>query len=111
MNQIELLIGLLIVVAGLAVVAKRIPLPYPVLLVLSGLALGFVPGLPSVKLDPEIVFFFLLPPLLYPAALFTSWRDFRADLRPILLLAVGLVLVTTVAVGYLAHYFIGLPLA
>ncbi|HZJ13840.1 MAG TPA: Na+/H+ antiporter [Chthoniobacteraceae bacterium] len=111
MNQIELLIGLLIVVAGLAVVAKRIALPYPVLLVVSGLALGFVPGLPSVKLDPEIVFFFLLPPLLYPAALFTSWRDFRADLRPILLLAVGLVLVTTVVVAIVAHAFGGLPWA
>jgi Na+/H+ antiporter len=109
MNQIELLVGLLIVVAGLAVIAKRIALPYPVLLVVSGLALGFIPGLPSVKLNPEVVFFFLLPPLLYPAALFTSWRDFRADLRPILLLAVGLVLATTVIVAVVAHAFGALP--
>ena len=63
------------------------------------------------RLDPELVFLFVLPPLLFPAALFTSWRDFRANLRPISLLAIGLVLFTTVAVAFLAHYFMGLPLA
>src|SRR6185312_5814604 len=64
-----------------------------------------------VRLDPELVFLFVLPPLLFPAALFTSWRDFRANLRPISLLAIGLVLFTTVAVAFLAHYFMDLPLA
>jgi len=74
--------------------------------------LGVIPGLPRVTLNPDLVFFFFLPPLLYPAALFTSWRDFRANLRPILLLAVGLVLFTTMATGFLLHYFIPeLPLA
>src|SRR5215212_4489353 len=82
---------------------------YPILLVLGGLALGFVPGLPAVELDPELVFLLFLPPLLYYEALFTSWRDFRFNLRPILLLAVGLVLMTTVVVAAVAHWVAGLP--
>src|SRR6478735_12663232 len=106
MNQAEIICTLLIAVAALAMLAKKVALPYPVLLVIGGLALGFVPGLPAVKLEPDMVFLFLLPPLLYPAALFTSWRDFRANARPISLLAVGLVLFTTVVVGLLAHHFI-----
>jgi CPA1 family monovalent cation:H+ antiporter len=73
--------------------------------------LGLIPKLPKVRLEPELVFLFVLPPLLYPAALFTSWRDFRANLRPIGLLAIGLVLFTTVAVAYLAHHYMGMPLA
>jgi len=109
MNQAEVICTLLIVVASLAIVAKKAELPYPVLLVIGGLALGFVPGLPAVQLRPEIVFLFLLPPLLYPAAVFTSWRDFRASLRPILLLAIGLVLLTTVVVAAVAHALTGLP--
>ena len=80
MNQAEIICTLLIAVAALAMLAKKVALPYPVLLVIGGLALGFVPGLPAVKLEPDMVFLFLLPPLLYPAALFTSWRDFRANL-------------------------------
>src|SRR5205807_3061734 len=98
-------------VSALALLSRKLPIPYPILLVLGGLALALIPGLPRVRLDPDLVFIFFLPPLLYPAALFTSWRDFRANLRPISLLAVGLVLFTTVVVGYLAHYLIGLPLA
>src|SRR5207249_363768 len=91
---------------------RKLPIPYPILLVLGGLALALIPGLPRVRLNPELVFIFFLPPLLYPAALFTSWRDFQANLRPISLLAIGLVLFTTVTVGFLAHYFIAdLPLA
>src|SRR5207237_7739725 len=79
--------------------------------VIGGLLLGLVPRLPKFRLDPDLVFLFFLPPLLFPAALFTSWRDFRANLRPISMLAIGLVLFTTVVVAYLAHYFMGLPLA
>jgi NhaP-type Na+/H+ or K+/H+ antiporter len=80
-------------------------------IVIGGLALGFVFGLPAVKLEPDMVFLFLLPPLLYPAAVFTSWRDFRANLSPILLLAIGLVLLTTVFVAVVAHALTGLPWA
>jgi CPA1 family monovalent cation:H+ antiporter len=65
-----------------------------------------IPELPKVRLDPELIFLFVLPPLLFPAALFTPWRDFRMNLRPISLLAIGLVLFTTVAVAWLAHVLI-----
>ena len=109
MNQAEIICTLLIVVAALAILAKKVELPYPVLLVIGGLALGFVPGLPGLQLQPDIVFLFLLPPLLYPAAVFTSWRDFRANLRPILLLAIGLVLLTTAFVAIVTHALTGLP--
>src|SRR6266705_586294 len=110
-NIVEPVMGMLAAVAALALLARKIPVPYPILLVLGGLVLALIPGLPQARLDPELVFLVFLPPLLYPAALFTSWRDFRANLRPILLLAVGLVLFTTASVGFLAHYFIqDLPL-
>ena len=109
MNQAEIICTLLIVVAALAILAKKVELPYPVLLVIGGLALGFVPGLPVMELQPDVVFLFLLPPLLYPAAVFTSWRDFRANLRPILLLAIGLVLLTTAFVAIVTHALTGLP--
>jgi CPA1 family monovalent cation:H+ antiporter len=112
LKEIEVIMGLLAAVAALALLSRQLPIPYPILLVVAGLLISFIPGLPQAQLNPEIVFLFFLPPLLYPAALFTSWRDFRANLRPISLLAVGLVLFTTVAVGFLAHYFIAdLPLA
>src|SRR5712672_2522443 len=107
----EIFVGLLLAVAVLALLARKLTVPYPILFVIGGLLLGLIPKLPKVRLDPELVFLFFLPPLLFPAALFTSWRDFRANLRPISLLAIGLVLFTTVAVAYLAHYFMHLPLA
>ena len=112
MESLEVVLALLVAVTVFAVIARRLPIPYPILLVLGGLILGFIPGIPTVRLSPELVFLVLLPPLLYPAALFTPWRDFHANLRPISLLAIGLVLFTTVAVGYLANFFIqDLPLA
>ncbi|MBV8375595.1 MAG: Na+/H+ antiporter [Verrucomicrobia bacterium] len=109
MNPAEVTCTLLIVVASLAILARKVALPYPVLLVIGGLALGFVPALPRVELEPDVVFLFLLPPLLYPAAIFTSWRDFRENLIPILLLATGLVLLTTAVVAFVAHALTGLP--
>src|SRR6185436_13214307 len=107
----EIFVVLLLAVAVLALVARKLTIPYPILFVVGGLLLGLIPKLPKVRLDPELVFLFVLPPLLFPAALFTSWRDFRANRRPIALLAIGLVLFTTVAVAFLAHYFMNLPLA
>ena len=109
MLQLEIILGLLLAVAALATLATRLGVPYPILLVLGGSALGFVPGLPPVELDPELVFLLFLPPLLYVSALFTSWRDFRANVRPITLLAVGLVLMTTFVVASVAHTVFGLP--
>ena len=102
---------LLAAVAALATLANRTNIPYPVLLVLGGLVLGFVPGLPQVELEPDVVFLLFLPPLLYVSAIFTSWRDFRVNLRPIGLLAVGLVLMTTCVVAAVAHWAVQLPWA
>jgi Na+/H+ antiporter len=107
----DIFVGLLLTVAVLAMLARKLHIPYPILFVIGGLLLGWIPELPKVILNPELVFLFFLPPLLFPAALFTSWRDFRANLRPISLLAIGLVLFTTVAVALLAHHFMHLPLA
>jgi len=107
--EIEAILVLLAAVAALATLANRIGVPYPILLVLGGLVLGFVPGLPRIELEPDVVFLLFLPPLLYVSAIFTSWRDFRTDLRKISLLAVGLVLVTTCAVGAVSHWAMGLP--
>lgn len=87
----------------LVTAAQRWLVPYPIMLVLGGMALGFIPGLPAVRLDPELVFFVFLPPVLWSAAYFTSLRDFRANLRPIALLAVGLVCATTAAVAVVAR--------
>jgi monovalent cation/hydrogen antiporter len=104
MHGAELLLLLLMVaVAGLSVLARPLGVPYPILLVLGGLLLGFLPGLPAVELPPELVLVVFLPPLLYSAAFFSSVRDLRADLRAISLSAVGLVLVTMVAVAATAH--------
>lgn len=107
---VEIFVGMLLVVAILALVARKLHVPYPILFVIGGSLLGLIPGLPKVQLNPELVFVFFLPPLLYPAALYTSWRDFRANLRAISMLAIGLVLFTTLAIALLAHRFMGLPL-
>jgi NhaP-type Na+/H+ or K+/H+ antiporter len=109
--QLEIILGLLVAVVALATLATRLKIPYPILLVLGGSALGFIPGLPQVKLDPELVFLLFLPPLLYVSAIFTSWRDFRANVRAISLLAVGLVLMTTFVVAAVVHAVTGLPWA
>ena len=112
MHHVEPLVLLFVFVAGLVILANRWAIPYPVLLVLGGLGLSFIPVLPVIRLDPNLVLFFFLPPLLYPAALFTSWRDFRRSLRAILFLAVGLVLLTATVVAWVGHAFIpGLPWA
>jgi CPA1 family monovalent cation:H+ antiporter len=106
MHQAEIIVFLFTIVAASVLIARKIALPYPIVLVLVGLGLSFVPRLPEVKLDPNIVFYFFLPPLLYPAALFTSWRDFRRNLRPIVMLAIGLVLFTMIVVACVAHALI-----
>jgi Na+/H+ antiporter len=112
MHHAEPVVLLLVLMAVLVIVAQKSAVPYPVLLVLGGLSLSFVPFLPVIRLDPNLVLFFFLPPLLYPAALFTSWRDFRRNLRSILFLAIGLVLMTTTVVAWVAHTFVaGLPWA
>lgn len=105
---------LLVVVASLAVsgIARKLGWPAPLLLIVMGLGVSFVPGLPPVGLDPDLVLFAILPPLLYSAALDSSYLGLRANVRPIALLSVGLVLFTTAAVGLVAYLVVpGLPLA
>lgn len=108
-EHIELVVfGLLVAVAALAVVAGLVRVPYPILLTIGGLPIGFVPGLPEIELDPDLVLLVFLPPLLYAAAFFSNLRELRANARPIGLLAIGLVVVTTLAVAAATHYAIGL---
>jgi Na+/H+ antiporter len=105
---ISLLFGGLLAIVVLATLATRLRIPYAILLVLGGLLLGFVPGLPRIVLDPELILVLFLPPLIYSSAWLTSWREFRANLRPILQLSLGLVLVTTVVIAVIAHTIAGL---
>jgi Na+/H+ antiporter len=103
MHDLELVLALMAAVAVLATLARLLGVPYPILLVVGGALLGLVPGLPSVHLEPEIVFLVFLPPLLTYAGAYTSMRDFRANLGPITMLAGGLVLFTIAAVAVVAH--------
>jgi monovalent cation/hydrogen antiporter len=104
-------LGLLAAVAGLVMLSNRLGVPYPVFLVLGGLALGLIPLVPEIGLPPDLVLLIFLPPLLYSAAFFSSPRDLKANLRPIASLSIGLVLLTTVTVALVAHFLVDLPWA
>ncbi|MES2294827.1 MAG: Na+/H+ antiporter [Pseudomonadota bacterium] len=103
--------GLVTVTALAAVAARRTALPPSIFLVLVGLGIGFVPGMPRIALRPDLVLTLLLPPLLYSAGVGMSWKGFRAHLRPILLLAVGCVLFTAASVAVVARYLLDLSWA
>jgi len=106
MEKFRIVIFILSVLVGLSALIDKIKLPNPVFFVLAGLAIGFIPVLPDLALDPEVVFIIFLPPLLYDAAFRTSWHDFKTDIRPIFALAFSLVFFTTVTVAVTAHYLI-----
>lgn len=106
MAIVELVLLLIAACIGFAVIARQLALPYAVILVLGGMALALIPGLPSVRLDPELALAFFLPPLLQGSAFRTDWRAFRFNLRPILLLAVGAVLFTAACVAIVAKLLI-----
>jgi len=106
MREIELVLLLMVLVTALTLVARRFTLPYPIVMVLGGLLLSQIPALPAFELPPELVFFVFLPPLLFAGGYFTSLRDFKANLRPIFLLAFGLVIFTAAAVAVVAHMFV-----
>jgi CPA1 family monovalent cation:H+ antiporter len=106
MNNFEIVIFLMTVLIVLSAFTDRIKIPYPIVLVFIGLVIGFIPFLPNLKLDPNIVFLVFLPPLLYDAAFKTSWLDFKKEIRPISTLAISLVFFTTVIVAVAAHYLI-----
>jgi Na+/H+ antiporter len=103
------LLGLLVGVGGLVALSPMTRVPYPIFLVLGGLALGFVPGLPTITLRPEYVLVGVLPALLYASAFFTSLRDLRSNMRSIGLLSIGLVAATVLTVALVAHAWVGLP--
>ena len=104
---IQIAVLLLVVVAAVAVAARRLELPPAILLVVVGVVLALVPGLPRVELVPELVLLLVLPPLIYSAGVAMSWREFRFNLRPITLLAIGCVVFTTVAVAAVGHALLG----
>ncbi len=112
MHNFETVLALLVGVAFLALAARRLGVPTPALFVIGGLLVALVPGLPAVTFDPQLVFLVFIPPLLYRASLLASYRDVRANLRPILSLGVGHVLFTMAAVAWVAHRVVrGLPWA
>ena len=112
MSDLQIIIAALFVSAALLnAIANWLDVPYPIPLVLGGLVLGLVPGIPHPQLNPDLVLLVFLPPLLYSSAFFADLRALRADARTIALSAVGLVLVTTAAVAYIGHELIGLPWA
>ncbi|HYY02558.1 MAG TPA: Na+/H+ antiporter [Gaiellaceae bacterium] len=98
-----ILLALLAVLGALLIAAPALRIPYPIFLVLGGLAMGFVPGVPTIALPPAVVLVAVLPPLLYLSAYRTSLRDLRANSRAIGILAIGLVVATTVSVALVAH--------
>jgi CPA1 family monovalent cation:H+ antiporter len=100
MLLLELVLLLMICAAALSWLARHFKFPYPIALVVGGALLGLVPKLPQFPFDPQLILVFVLPPVLYQAALLTSWSDFKANIRPISLLAIGLVIATTLAVGF-----------
>jgi CPA1 family monovalent cation:H+ antiporter len=106
MENISLIIILLFGITFLGVLSTKYRFPFPIMLVLSGIVISMVPGLPVITLNPEIVFLIFLPPLLYGAAWNTSWHDFKAAKRPIGLAAIGLVLFTTSLTALAAHLLI-----
>jgi len=106
-HRVELiLLLLLLLAAALTTLARRLQTPYPILLVIAGLALSFIPGLPRVSLNPNVVLLILLPPLLFAAATNTAWRDFRFHLVSILMLAVGLVGFTVIGVSLAGNWLL-----
>jgi Na+/H+ antiporter len=106
MDEFKVVIFLMAILISLTAIVIKKKFPFPILLVAAGLVIGFVPQLPDLGLDPDIVFIIILPPLLYDAASKTSWHEFRTAIRPISALAITLVFFTTVAVAITAHYLI-----
>ena len=106
MHLLQVILFLLLCAVALGWIARHFNFPYPIALVIGGAALGFVPRLPQLPFDPQLILVLVLPPILYQAALLTSWRDFKANMGPIGFLAIGLVIATTLAIGATAKLLI-----
>src|SRR4029453_5794435 len=109
-ETIQILLVLLAVLVAAALIARRLNTAPSIVLVLAGVALALVPGLPRIELAPEFVLLFILPPLIYSAGVAMSWREFRFNLRPITLLAFGCVVFPTRAVGAVSNGLLGVPI-
>src|ERR1700738_4284603 len=107
--KFQIFLILLAVLGGTTLLARRIDVAPAILTLLIGIVLAFVPGMPSIELPPDVVLLVVLPPLIYSASVAMSWREFRWNLRPIALLAIGCVIFTACAVATATHYLIGLP--
>jgi monovalent cation/hydrogen antiporter len=107
-HSVQLVVALLVILVALVALALRLNISYPIVLVLGGLVLALAPRMPSVRLEPDIVFLVFLPPLLFSDALNSSWRDFQENWRPIFFLSVGLVFATTISVLLIAHFLLHL---
>src|SRR5215211_3681983 len=111
MVEAEILVAALVATAGLGALAMRLDIPYPIVLVLGGLAIAFIPGVPHPRVEPELIFLLFLPPLLYFAAYTSSTQELLANVRPISVLAIGLTTVTALAVAAVAHWVVKLEWA
>src|SRR4051795_3481277 len=112
MHEAELFVGLLVAVVLVALTARRLQrIPDPVALVIGGIAVGLLPFAPDIRLDPDVIFVVFLPPILYPSAFAFAFEDVRTNLRPIGLLAIGLVLATMAAIAAAMHWVAGIPWA
>ncbi len=106
MSEISTVVFLLFGISFIGLLSRRFKFPLPIALVLCGVCISLIPQLPVITLHPEVVFLIFLPPLLYEAAWKTDWKEFKANLRPIGLAAVGLVIFTTLLVGIAVHWLI-----
>ena len=106
MENIAIIVLLLFGIAFIGILSNKYKFPFPIALVLSGVCISIIPGLPVIELAPDVVFIIFLPPLLYAAAWNTSWHEFKANIRPISLAAIGLVIFTTLMVAVAAHWLI-----
>ena len=102
-EQLVVFLVLLVAVAAMLIIAPTLRVPYPIVLVIGGVAVGFLPGMPELELPPDLVLIAVLPPLLYAGTFFTSLHELKLNMRPIGLLSVGLVIMTTVVVAAVAH--------
>src|SRR3974390_3021675 len=103
---VETLLFMMALLAAVAIAAKRLSITPSILLVVAGIGIAFVPGLPKVELAPEVVLLVILPPLIYSAGVAMSWREFKFNLRPITMLAFGCVVFTTCAIAAATHYLL-----
>src|ERR1700749_1381352 len=104
---VQILVGLLLVLTINAFIAARLNIPPAILLVLAGVGLALTPGLPPVVLAPDVMLLLVLPPIVYSSSVAMSWSEFKFNLRPITLLAVGCVVFTATSVAAAAYYFLG----